>query len=93
MPVGGAEKKQKSEVLVTGGGTRNTFLLRMLNATQEGKKSPLRFVVPDERTADFKEAALIALCALLRMQGIPNSLSSATGARRDRVNGAVFRGG
>lgn len=86
----GAKKGSKSEVLVTGGGARNTFLLRMLNATQADRKNGLEFVVPDHQTADFKESALVALCALLRVENIPNALSSATGARRDSVNGAVY---
>lgn len=86
----GAGERQKTKVLVTGGGARNTFLLRMLNATQEGKEDGLEFVVPDHKTADFKESALVALCALLRRDGRPNALASATGARRDTVNGAVY---
>lgn len=86
----GAKNGLKSEVLVTGGGARNTFLLRMLNATQADRENGLEFVVPNHQTADFKEAALVALCALLRIEHIPNALSSATGARRDSVNGAVY---
>lgn len=86
----GAKEGTKSEVMVTGGGARNSFLLRMLNATQAEKPSGFHFVVPDLDLADFKEAALIALAALLRSEGQTNSLASATGASRDTVNGALY---
>ena len=86
----GARKGTKSRVLVTGGGARNDFLLRMLNATQEENLGGFEFVVPDPTVADFKEAALIALAALFRREGIFNALASATGAERDTVNGALF---
>lgn len=80
----------KSKVLVTGGGARNTFLVDMLRLTQAEAETGFDFVVPDETTADFKEAALVALSAVLRQAGLPNALSSATGAPRNTVNGAMF---
>lgn len=86
----GAEKGQASKVLVTGGGARNDFLLRQLQAAQDPDNPVLEFVTSSTVTGDFKEAALIALAALLRIQRIPNALASATGAREDTVNGAVF---
>ncbi len=72
-------------VLVTGGGARNTFLVDSLSAVLP----PLRVEVATGLTGDFKEAALIALCALFRQLELPNSLASATGARHDTVNGAL----
>ncbi|MEM9527674.1 MAG: anhydro-N-acetylmuramic acid kinase [Bacteroidota bacterium] len=86
----GAEKGQVSKVLVTGGGARNDFLLRQLQAAQDVDNPTLEFVTSSTTTGDFKEAALIALAALFRVNGIPNALASATGARGDTVNGAVF---
>lgn len=75
-----------TQVLVSGGGTRNTYLLEQLQrATTE-----LDFVAGNDTTTDFKEAALIALCALFRQQLIPNGLASATGADRDTINGALY---
>lgn len=96
--VAGAKKVEKSKaspakILVTGGGSRNTYLVSQLTATQPGEHPAFQFIVPDETTADFKEAALIALAALLRRQGIANALPSATGADRPTVNGALFFGG
>ena len=72
-------------VLVTGGGARNRFLTDSLSAALR----PLTVEVATGLTGDFKEAALIALCALFRQLELPNSLASATGARRDTVNGAL----
>lgn len=86
----GAKENPRSKVLVTGGGARNTFLVDMLRLSQEEIGAGFDFVVPDETTADFKEAALIALGAALRVSGRPNALASATGAPRDTVNGALY---
>ena len=92
------EEEQKDEagkpdllrVLVTGGGARNTFLLNQLRLTQETSPQFEFVVEADTTVGDFKEAALVALCGLLRVKGIPNSLPSATGAERATVNGALY---
>ncbi len=73
-------------VLVTGGGANNGYLLEQLNLIDP----KLRFVVPSRQVADFKEAALVALCALLRVQGRPNSFAAATGAPQNTINGALY---
>ena len=67
--------------LVTGGGGHNAFLLDCLGE---------EYLTPDRQLIDFKEAALIALCALLRLEHLPNSLASATGADHDTVNGSLW---
>ncbi len=76
------------QILVSGGGARNTFFVEQL---RRGAPDP-EFVVEDGLTGDFKEAALVALCAVFRGLGIPNSLASATGAARDTINGALHAG-
>ena len=80
--VGGAA----GATLVSGGGARNLFLLEQL-ATGP---CALTVEVAKGLEGDFKEAALIALCALFRQLELPNSLASATGARYDTVNGALY---
>ncbi len=77
------------EILVSGGGTHNAFLLERLQASQPGGGA-LTFRAAPGPATDFKEAALVALCALLRHFGLPNSLASATGARHDTLNGALY---
>ncbi|MCP9236099.1 anhydro-N-acetylmuramic acid kinase [Lewinella sp. JB7] len=84
----GQEAGKEGQVLVTGGGARNGFLIECLGA----RAPDLRFVTADDKTGDFKEAALVALCALFRREGIPNSLAAATGAARDTINGALYAG-
>ncbi|MEM6770545.1 MAG: anhydro-N-acetylmuramic acid kinase [Bacteroidota bacterium] len=88
--VAGAKEGPRGKVLVTGGGAQNAFLLHLLQLTQEGLDGGFDFVIPDATTADFKEAALVALSAVLRQAGLPNAVASATGAPRDTVNGALF---
>lgn len=82
--------KSTKQVLISGGGARNTFLIDQLRATQKEENPRFNFLVADPITGDFKEAALLALCALLRTNGQTNSLSSATGAKRDSINGALY---
>ena len=77
-------------VLVSGGGARNAFLMEQLGNASSPVTLDVR--VAEGLTGDFKEAALIALCAVFRQLGIPNSLASATGARHDTVNGALYAG-
>jgi anhydro-N-acetylmuramic acid kinase len=88
--VAGAVEGEKSKVLVTGGGARNSFLMEQLRTAQEAAGLELEFVAADESTGDFKEAALIALAALMRQEAVPNALASATGAVQDTINGAVY---
>ena len=76
-------------VLIAGGGVNNDYLVRQLNHAGAGADR-LRFISPGKQTADFKEAALVALCALLRVRGLPNALPSATGAARPTINGALY---
>ena len=87
--VAGAEIGGESKVLVTGGGAKNGFLLEQLNraGSQSGRYT---FGSQELTVTDFKEAALIALCALLRIEAQPNSLPSATNATRPTVNGALY---
>ena len=77
------------DVLVSGGGTHNAFLLDQLRDSQSGGGA-FRFHAAPGPATDYKEAALIALCALLRMHVRPNSFASVTGADRDTLNGAVY---
>ena len=74
----------EGDVLVTGGGANNDYLCERIGHRLN------RTLASPARIADFKEAALVALCALLRYYKLPNSLASATGAGRDTVNGALY---
>ncbi|TXF85661.1 anhydro-N-acetylmuramic acid kinase [Neolewinella aurantiaca] len=87
---GTKSKKAPLKILITGGGSHNNYLLGQLRATQDESQPSFKFIVENADTTDFKEAALIALAALFRTEGIPNALVSATGAKRATVNGALF---
>lgn len=79
---------QGAQMLVTGGGAFNRFLIETIDA----RLDPLgiTLVVPDEQTAAYKEALVMALIGALRWRQQPNILSSVTGAPRDSVNGALW---
>lgn len=79
---------QGTQMLVTGGGAFNRFLIESIDA----RLDPLgiTLVVPDEQTAAYKEALVMALIGALRWRQQPNILSSVTGASRDSVNGALW---
>jgi anhydro-N-acetylmuramic acid kinase len=72
-------------VLVTGGGTFNTFLTERIQSLV-----PNPVVIPESMMVHFKEALVFAFLGVLRMRGEVNCLASATGASRDSVGGAVF---
>jgi len=72
------------DVMVTGGGAYNNFLLQRLTA-----RCQARPVLPDAILIEFKEALLFALLGVLRVRGEANVLRSVTGAIRDSCSGAV----
>ncbi len=75
-------------LLATGGGAHNQFLCdEIRNKLEEINVSVL---IPDTDIIDFKEAAMIALCGLLRIIETPNALSSVTGADTDTINGGIY---
>lgn len=76
------------QVLVTGGGARNVFLLERMQA----QAPKVRYIVPDALTVDFKEALIFALLGALYMAGLPNCLASVTGAAFDNIGGCLYKG-
>jgi len=78
-------ERNQGELLVTGGGAHNTFLMERIEAHTHH-----RVVLPDRIIVDFKEALIFAFLGALRMAGEPNALASVTGAKRDSVGGAIY---
>ena len=74
-----------SDVLITGGGAHNAFLIEALKEYYKGK-----IIIPDTITINYKEALIFALLGYLRMTEAINTLSSVTGAKKDSVGGAVY---
>ncbi|MBP7274244.1 MAG: anhydro-N-acetylmuramic acid kinase [Saprospiraceae bacterium] len=78
-----------ASMIATGGGALNDFLLSC-SQKYVNKILPVKIVAPDLLLTQFKEAILMGLMGVLRMERIPNVLHVATGASHDSVGGAVY---
>ncbi|MBC7947169.1 MAG: anhydro-N-acetylmuramic acid kinase [Chitinophagaceae bacterium] len=79
-----------SQLLATGGGAFNTFLIDQLR--QHLKELKIEVVVPDARLVNYKEALVMALIGVLRWREKENVFASVTGASRNSVGGALWMG-
>ena len=75
---------QLKTVLVTGGGTFNTYLLEKIR-----EKSQTELIVPDENIINFKEALIFAFMGVLRLRNEANVLCSATGSSENHCSGLL----
>lgn len=74
------------KVLVTGGGAHNDFLIENIRSLR-----PLAsFEVPSIDLINQKEALIFAFMAVLKINHLPNCLSSYTGASKDLSTGVVY---
>ncbi len=80
--------KEKMSMLLSGGGTHNTFLVEELKAKLASRN--IELIVPEKAIIDFKEAVLMALLGLLRLEKIPNSMPDVSGAKKATINGGVY---
>ncbi len=71
-------------VLVTGGGTFNHFLINKIKS-----KTKTTIIIPDLNTINFKEAMIFAFLGVLRMRNEINILKSVTGAVNNSIGGAL----
>ncbi|BDS14878.1 anhydro-N-acetylmuramic acid kinase [Aureispira anguillae] len=83
--------KNTFKVLVTGGGAFNQYLMQTINAYCN-QKTTVELYLPDDSIINFKEALLMALLGVLRVEKVPNSRKVITGAQRNTVNGAIYQG-
>jgi len=74
-----------NNVLVTGGGAHNKFLMETIASTLNA-----HIIVPDKIIIDYKEALIFAFLGLLRFHNRINTLASVTGATRDSAGGAIY---
>lgn len=77
------ENKVK-DILFTGGGAYNTFLVEKIKA-----KTKSEIIIPEKETIDYKEALIFAFMGVLKMNNEINVLSSATGSTSDHCSGVL----
>lgn len=75
----------KYDVMITGGGGLNQFLVERIQHHFTGK-----VIIPQRNIIECKEALIIAFLGLQRLLKQVNVLASVTGASKDTINGAVY---
>jgi anhydro-N-acetylmuramic acid kinase len=84
-------ENEQFTMLVTGGGALNDFLIQCIqNACND--IGDIKIEVPDGLIIEYKEAALMALLGVLRLEHMPTSLTSVTGAKEASIGGALHQG-
>jgi len=73
------------KLLVSGGGTHNSFLITALK-----RETKHKIIVPHNEVIDFKVALIFAFMGVLRNLNLTNCLASVTGAKSDCSSGVVF---
>ncbi len=78
-----------SSIMISGGGAYNHFLIECIQ--RHLYEQHLIHPINDEVIA-FKEALLMALLGLLRIENTPNCFKTITGASMDSIGGAIYQG-
>lgn len=73
-----------NNVLVTGGGAYNSYLIEKVQ-----QKTQTKIIIPGKEIIDYKEALIFAFMGVLRQNGEINVLSSATGSEEDHSSGVI----
>ncbi|MCC6185687.1 MAG: anhydro-N-acetylmuramic acid kinase, partial [Chitinophagaceae bacterium] len=90
LPYKATSKEETKNLLVTGGGAFNSFLIALL--TEKLSAINVSVVVPDAKIVAYKEALVMALIGTLRWREEANVMASQTGASKDSVGGAFWIG-
>ncbi len=78
--------KNNYTLYATGGGALNKFLM----ATISDYLPEVDITIPEPDIVKCKEGLLMAIMGALRMEAIPNCISTVTGASKDVIGGAVY---
>ncbi len=78
---------KKPSILITGGGTYNTFFMEKLH---ESLSENFEIISAGKTLINFKEALIFAFLGVLKLRGENNCLASVTGASIDSCGGNVF---
>jgi len=79
-----------TQMLITGGGAFNKFLIERLREALNVFK--IEVVIPEDDIVKYKEALIMALLGVLRWREEDTVLKSVTGAARNSIGGAVWIG-
>lgn len=79
--------KINPQMLVTGGGALNTFLIETI---RRYVSNGFEVVVPERKIIDYKEALIFGFLGVLRKRKETNILHSVTGAKRDSCGGVFY---
>jgi len=79
------QEKLNALVLITGGGTYNTYLIQRLKDLYRNK-----IVIPSEDIIEYKEALIFGLLGVLKLRNETNCLASVTGAKRNHSSGVIY---
>lgn len=79
--------KSAKELLITGGGAFNRFLLELIE-----DQLKVKLELPPEVLIHFKEAMVFALLGTLRIRNQRNIMAKVTGASRDCIGGGAYSG-
>lgn len=82
--------QEQKQVLVTGGGAFNDFLIQRLQEKLQTVNTQV--VLPEPELIRYKEALIMAFLGVLRWREESNVLQSVTGAARNSIGGAVWMG-
>jgi len=74
------------KVLVTGGGTFNSTLIKQLQ-----KKTKAKLIIPNNNLVEYKEALIFGFLGVLKLKNINNVLASVTGASKDHCTGKFYK--
>lgn len=77
---------KKSNLLITGGGAYNDFMIERIQFHLKETK----IVIPERKIIEFKEALIFGLLGVLKLRNEINTLSSVTGAKMDHSSGEIY---
>ena len=77
--------KEKGNLLITGGGAYNDFLISRIKSLTNGE-----IILPLKEIIEYKEALIFGLLGVLKMRNKVNCLSSVTGASHNHSSGKIF---
>lgn len=73
-------------ILTTGGGAHNLFLIELMQ-----KKFGLNIQIPSKKLIDYKEALIMSLIGLRKLERKYNVLASVTGASQNTICGELYQ--